>query len=229
MKRNRLHIGGCVLGLVLALSGCAKMERDSNKDRLSEAFATEPLLAIGTFRIQEEMPTVRIDTSTWAFITNREELPDFQDGTRIFFEYSTWKAHGFPDFCTEAVYVHWASALEKGDIRYDMQASEGDPVDILTDWITTLEDGFLTIHYSVYASGSVQHTFSLYPTASPYEFRLVHDAHGDRTGNQTDGVICFPVGDILPDTGGETVTLSLDYLNLKNIRTRLTVDYRSPE
>jgi hypothetical protein len=228
MKQEWLHIGGWALGLLLALSGCAKSDYETGTFP-TDAADGGTTLAIGTFRIQEGVPTVRIDAATLAYVTNRQDVADLADGTRIFFEYSARNVQGIPDFCTEAVYVHWASALDVGDIRYDLQYSDGDPVDVVKDWITTLEDGFLTIHYSVYASGSVQHDFSLYPTASLYGYRLVHDAHGDSGGSLTDGIICFPVGALLPDTGGQTVTLSLDYLNLQNTRTRLTVDYRSPE
>ena len=228
MKQKWLHIGGWALGLLLALTGCSMADYKAEVP-WQDGLDGGSTLAIGTFRLQEGAPTVRIDAATLAYVSNRNQVADLTDGTRIFFEFSTRNNLDFPDFCTGAIHIHWASALEVGDIRYDMQASEGDPMDIMTDWMTSLEDGFLTIHYSVYASGSVQHTFSLYPTASPYEFRLVHDAHGDKASNLTDGIICFPVGAILPDTGGETVTLSLDYLNLQNTRTRLTVDYRSPE
>ena len=228
MKQKLLHIGGWALGFLLALTGCAKSDYESVIP-WQDGAAGKTMLAIGTFRLQEGAPTVRIDASTLAYVTNRKEVADLADGTRIFLEYSARNAQDIPDFCTESIYVHWTSVLEVGDIRYDLQASEGDPVNVVTDWITTLEDGFLTIHYSVYASGSVQHTFSLYPTASPYGYRLFHDAHGDTGGSLTDGIICFPVGALLPDTGGETVTLSLDYLNLQNTPTRLTVDYRSPE
>ena len=48
-------------------------------------------------------------------------------------------------------------------------------------------------------------------------------------GALTDGLVCFPVEDLLPDTGGRTVSLSLYYLNLDQTLSKLTVDYRSPK
>ena len=224
MKRKGLHIGICMLALLL--SGCSKDAAVDGPYQDPKGSA-DKTLAIGTFRIQDGVPAVRIDAETLSYVVNPDSVSELADCTRIMLEYVPVN-RPFPDFCTEAVHVEWASALEVGDIRFDMQASPGDPVDIVTDWMTSLEDGFLTLHYRVYASGNVQHTFSLYPTASPYGFRLVHEAHGDQGGDLTEGIICFPVGDLLPDTGGETVTLSLDYLNLPNTSGRLTVDYRNP-
>jgi hypothetical protein len=125
--------------------------------------------------------------------------------------------------------VELASPLEVGDIRYDMQASAGDPVDIVMDWMTSLEDGFLTLHYTMLASGKVQHTFSLYPTADPTAWRLVHDACGDSGGELTEGLVCFNVEGILPEAGEEPVLLSLQYMDLQSTSKYLTVEYRAPK
>lgn len=229
MKQNRLHIGGWVLGLVLAMSGCSKeMSPARVIPPYEDREGSGTTLAIGTFRIREGEPTVRVDASTLSYVTNPDRVADFTDGTRIFLEYAS-TGKDYPDFCTEAVYVLWASALEVGTVSTAKSALGGDPVDIVPDWITTLEDGFLTIHYNVRASGSVQHSFTLARGEDAGEFVLLHDAHEDTGSDLTDGIICFPVASLLPETAGETVTLSLDYINLKNTRTRLTVDYRSPE
>lgn len=229
MKQNRLHISSWVLGLVLALAGCSKeMSPDLDNPRFEDSESSSTTLAIGTFRIREGEPTVWVDASTLAYVTNPDRVSDLADGTRIFLEYVS-KKEDYPDFCTEAVYVLWASTLEVGTVSSTQSALGGDPVDIVLDWITTLEDGFLTIHYNVHASGNVQHSFTLARGENAGEFVLLHDAHEDTGSELTDGIICFPVATLLPETAGETVTLSLDYINLNHTRTRLTVDYRSPE
>lgn len=231
MTRKWLH--SCIFGAVLLLAGCSKME-----------FGPEPGpdpgyygdkgdkegLATGTFRRIDGVETVRIDASTLAMVDNPLILDGIRDGSRIFFgycsSYSDWK----PVFCTETIYLFWVTELEEGTVSPTaVSAPGGDPMEIVTDWITSLEDGFLTIHYSIPASGNVKHNFTLAPGDGVGEYFLRHDAHGDRGGELTEGIICFPVSGLLPDTGGETVTLSLDYLNLQNTRTRLTVDYRSPQ
>ena len=52
---------------------------------------------------------------------------------------------------------------------------------------------------------------------------------GDTDGRLRSGLIYFDVASMLPDTGGETVTLSLTYLELDNTLKTLTFDYRSPQ
>lgn len=229
MTRKWLH--SCIFGAVLLLAGCSKMD---------VGFELEPgfygdkgnkvRLATGTYRLVDGVKTVRIDASTLALVENPDILTGILNGSRIIFEYSSGYGGGLPDFCTESIFLHWASALEVGTVsRMPVSAPGGDPMEIVTDWITSLEDDFLTVHYSVRTSGSVKHSFTLSPGTQAGEYFLRHDAHGDRGGELTEGIICFPVTALLPETCGESVTLSLDYLNLQNTRTRLTVDYRSPQ
>ena len=223
-----------VLGVLVLLSACAK-EGDYSPFFPDDPYgASDPErgtqdLAIGTVLSRDGVRYIRLDEKSRSQVMNPREIADIQDGTRVFLQYRYVVTSAIADFCTDAILVEWASPLDMGEIRYDMQARSGDPVDILTDWITCLEDGFLTLHYSIRASGSVKHGFSLYPGVDPHTYRLVHDANGDTKGSQTDGIVCFDVSALLPETGEEAVTLSLDYIDLNNTEKRLTVEYRSPK
>ena len=224
-----------IVGVLLLLGGCSKGENDgfiydngpySYKDsQIGEGND----LAIGTVRSRDGIRYIRLDEKSCSQVVNPKEIADIPDGTRVFLQYRYVVAANLADFCTEAILVEWASPLDMGEIRYDMQAHTGDPVDILRDWITCLEDGFLTLHYSVRASGNVKHDFSLYPSVESHTYRLVHDAHGDSKGDLTDGIVCFDVSGVLPDTEGKTVELHLDYIDLNNTQKRLTVEYQSPK
>lgn len=186
-------------------------------------------LAIATVWSREGVRFVRLDGVSSSQVINPNEIAGIPDGTRVFLQYRHVLASSVASFCSGAILVEWASPLDVGEIRYEMSAFAGDPVDILTDWITSLEDGFLTLHYSIQASGSVKHEFSLYPSVEPDTYRLVHDARGDSKGNQTEGIVCFDVSGVLPDTDGETVDLHLDYIDLTHTKKRLTIEYRSPK
>ena len=186
-------------------------------------------LAIGTVRSQDGVRYIRLDEMSCSQVMNPKEIADIKDGTRVFLQFRYVVAPSIAEFCTDAILVEWVSPLDMGEIRYEMSASAGDPVDILTDWMTSLEDGFLTLHYAIKASGSVKHEFSLYPSTEPNAYRLIHDAHGDGKGSQTDGIVCFEVSGVLPDMAGEKVALHLDYIDLNNTQKRLTVEYQSPK
>ena len=198
--------------LALLVSSCMKAY-DAEPDRSAEycnpgANYDMPCQAVGTVKSQEGVRYVQLDAVSAGFIVNPEEIKDIPDGTRVFLQYRTVLSTQTPRFCTDAILVEWASPLDMGEIRYVLDAPAGDPVTILPDWITCLEDGFLTLHYTVPFKGKARHTFALYPGADPYEYRLVHEAHGDIEGDLTEGIVCFQVGDLLPETGDETITLS---------------------
>ena len=222
-----------ILGVLVLLAACAKGDYDfifpDGPYGANDPKQGTQDLAIGTVLSRDGVRYIRLDEKSRSQVMNPKEIADIKDGTRVFLQYRYVVTSAIADFCTDAILVEWASPLDTGEIRFDMQAHSGDPVDILTDWITCLEDGFLTLHYSIRASGSVKHGFSLYPSVEPLTYRLVHEANGDNKGNQTDGIVCFDLSGLLPDTGGETVELHVDYIDLNNTQKRLTVEYRSPK
>ena len=183
--------------------------------------------AVATLRSRYGIRYLVLGEASIGLIVNPDSVQDIPDGTRVYTQYRPVSAK-LPDFCTEAVLLEWTAAVDVGDISFYTDAPESDPVDIVTDWMTSLEDGFLTLHYRIRASGKVAHSFELRPDAEGH-FRLLHDAHGDTGGEMTEGLVCFPVAGLLPDTQGETVTLSLHYTDLNKQASTLTVDYRSPK
>jgi hypothetical protein len=219
--------------LLLLVSACSKEGLDYVPGGRFDYSNTGPAyndLAIGTLRSLEGVRYVRLDASTVGMIVNPDEVKHISDGTRVFLQYRCVVLNTtLPEFCTDAILVEWADPLNVGEIVTEPQDRPGDPMSVILDWMTCLEDGFVTLHYSVPSRGNASHGFCLCPGAAENEFRLIHDAHGDNEGDLSDGLICFDVSSLLPDTGGETVTLSLTYLNLDKTSKTLTVDYRSPQ
>lgn len=219
--------------LLLLVSACSKEGLDYVPGDRFDYSNTGPAyndLAIGTLRSLEGVRYVRLDASTVGMIVNPDEVKHISDGTRVFLQYRCVVLNTtLPEFCTDAILVEWADPLNVGEIVTEPQDRPGDPMSVILDWMTCLEDGFVTLHYSVPSRGNASHGFCLCPGAAENEFRLIHDAHGDNEGDLSDGLICFDVSSLLPDTGGETVTLSLTYLNLDKTSKTLTVDYRSPQ
>ena len=237
MKRIiRYFQGGWVAWAVLLLlvSACMKGSLDlDQKGSIGGYYNSGPAyndLAIGTIRSQEGVRYVRLDASSVGLIVNPEEVNSIPDGTRVFLQYRCVVLNtALPEFCTDAILVEWADPLNVGEISTEPQNRQGDPMSVILDWMTGLEDGFVTLHYAVPSQGNASHGFCLCPGAAENEFRLIHDAHGDNEGDLSDGLVCFDVSSLLPDTEGKTVTLSLTYLNLDKTSKTLTVDYRSPQ
>ena len=213
-----------VAGVLLLFAGCSKggsydfMEPGENYSYSDPQKGTSNDLAIGTVRSQDGVRYIRLDAQSCSQVMNPKEIADIKDGTRVFLQYRYVVASSIADFCTDAILVEWASPLDMGEIRYDMQARTGDPVDILMDWITSLEDGFLTLHYNVMSSGGKAHRFVLVQGMNPqdpYELHLEHYLNGDAPAYLEEGLVAFRL-DGLPDTKGATVPLTLKYKSLND-------------
>ncbi len=130
------------------------------------------------------------------------------------------------------VQVHWLELLEKGMVLKSAATGAGDGLDILNDWMTSVEDGFLTLHYRTWwGSGSVRHRLTLHSGLNPddpYELLLVHDANGDEALELADALVYFDINS-LPDTEGQYKTLTLKWTSGEGARTSRQFRFRSRE
>ncbi len=121
---------------------------------------------------------------------------------------------------TDAVYVNWIervltkSMVESKGVENDSLYGK-DPVEIVRDWVTVVEDGYLTLRFRTYWSGGVTHTVNLLVgvnPANPYEVEFRHNDYGDYDYYVGDGLVSFDLSK-LPDTKGKTVKLTLKWMS----------------
>jgi hypothetical protein len=235
-----------VIPALLLLSACAK-EFSADADGISKNLYNYDFQgdvtsqAIGTVKTRDGIRFIQLDAVSAGFVVNPNEIQGFADGTRVYLQYWTVLSTSTPDFCTDAILVEWASPIEKGGlsmVNFEENfsaaainsATYSDPMDIVTDWMTCLEDGFLTLHYMIPTSGEKKHEFSLYRSLYDYnQYYLIHQADGDTKGSVKDGIVCFDVSNALSKTEGKTVKLSFAYIDLNHTEKRLTFDYCSPK
>lgn len=89
-----------------------------------------------------------------------------------------------------------------------------DAVDIVRDWVTLAEDGYLTLRFRTLWGGVKAHSINLVANVNPknpYEVELRHSTNGDPQLRWGDGLVAFDVDDILPDTKGKTVKLTIKW------------------
>lgn len=122
---------------------------------------------------------------------------------------------GYPDnegYCPCDIY--YLEALDEGDLTYEAAVGGSDGLDILDEWVTAVDDGYLTLQYSAwFGEHPVKHDFHVVAgldADNPYCLELRHDAHSDKHDNKAEGIISFDIN-TLPDTQGETVKLTLKY------------------
>ena len=117
------------------------------------------------------------------------------------------------------VYVNWIDSIRTkstvptlGDLNDETYGN--DPIEIVNDWVTIAEDGYLTLRFRTLSNrtGHIHyvHLLTGVDENDPYTVELRHDAKGDVSGIETDGMVAFNLGE-LPDTNGEIVKLTLKW------------------
>ena len=229
---------------MVLLAGCSKQgdaplpSGDTNRpheghspesEYLESAFAT--LFSNGTERF------LCVSGEKNYLIVNPSAVEEFQEPTRVLVEFAYSSAAFDKSRYNAAVLV--ATIVEvtqqplmyvSADIGDTDESSEilfGAPMQIIFDWITTAEAGFLTVHYRIQQSGEVQHRFELRPFGAGGDYALYHNNQGDEGEVPGEGIICFR---LLPEPSapeGETPRIRLHYLDFSGKVKTLVLVYRS--
>lgn len=134
----------------------------------------------------------------------------------------------------KAVYVNWIDSIRTKPMAPNLgdqndEAYGNDPVEIVNDWVTIAEDGYLTLRFrTMWSNMGITHYVNLIPTnnpENPYEVEFKHDANGDVNGRVGDGLVAFKL-DNLPDTEGETAKLKLIYKSFNTTKS-IEFDYKT--
>lgn len=125
------------------------------------------------------------------------------------------------------VYVNWLDSILTKKSAPNLGKEENilkygnDPVEMINDWVTTVEDGYITLRFRTYWTNGIMHTVNLVTGSDPndpYKVVFYHDAGGDFFGEAGDALVAFRLSD-LPDTHGETVDLTLEWQSFSGRRT----------
>lgn len=119
----------------------------------------------------------------------------------------------------KTVIVHRIDSIRTKSTAADLGAENDqeyghDPVEIVNDWVTIVEDGYFTLRFRTrWSTSDIVHEVNLLTGTDPddpYTVEFRHNAHGDTYGEWGDGIVAFRL-DQLPDTNGETVDLTLKW------------------
>ena len=89
-----------------------------------------------------------------------------------------------------------------------------DAVDIVRDWVTIAEDGYLTLRFRALWGNVKAHSINLIANVNPqnpYEVELRHNTNGDPQLRWGDALVAFNLNNVLPDTNGKTVKLTIKW------------------
>ncbi|MBP5675621.1 MAG: hypothetical protein J6W94_01250 [Bacteroidales bacterium] len=233
--RRYLNIVLAILGLALVSCSVAEgsfpkgedwasSEQDGDGSGEYMAIVTVKKSALDTVYFQLNDEVTVYPTNYQQSYTRRERL--FCDAV-----VQTKPTGSYTYTCT----VQWAEPIEEGTVTPGSEpqwSGVEDVLDVLDDWMTTVEDGYLTVHYdTLWGSSGVQHSFRLLTgtdPANPYSLALVQDSHGDAKDEKYDGLVCFDINS-LPDTGGEYIPLSLKWKSLEGMVLERTFRFKTRE
>lgn len=117
----------------------------------------------------------------------------------------------------QLVHINWMDSIRTkmtvpslGD--KDNASYGNDPIEIVQDWVTVAEDGYLTLRVRTRWGYNHIHYLNLLTgtnAENPYELELRHDAKGDMPVNMGDALIAFNLREVLKNADTDKVKLTL--------------------
>ncbi|MDO5105016.1 NigD-like protein [Capnocytophaga sp.] len=204
--------------LVFAFQSCLK-NSDIEPTPLPSAVVTVRPQTDGTFFLQ-------LDDSTKLQPTNLKTSP-YRKEVRALVSYKTEEAD--KKARVRNVHINWIDSIRTKkpvpNLGAENTAKYGnDPIEVVQDWTTVAEDGYLTLRVRTQWSRTrVRHALNLVTNVNPndpYEFELRHDAKGDVGGTMGDVLIAFNLNELpnKPDTG--KVKLKLKWKSFSGDKSR---------
>lgn len=175
---------------------------------------------------------LQLDDSTTLLPVNVKASPYGDKQVRALVNVS--EAMGFEDGYSRLVTLNMMDSILTKQIvpttgSQDEPIFGRDAVDIVNDWITCVEDGYLTIEFRTFwGDTGIKHYVNLISGTdadSPYVVEFRHNANGDQALKPGFGIVAFDLRS-LPPTNGKTVKLRLKWESYSGPRS-ITFDYNS--
>lgn len=160
---------------------------------------------------------MHLDDLTTLYPANIKESPFGKKEVRALVNYTEAEALDAKQNGSRFVNINWIDSIRtKLPVATlgaaDEEAFGNDPLEIIADWVTVAEDGYLTLRFrTLWGIANVKHNLSLVTgvnPSDPYEFVLRHDANGDHAGTYGDGIIAFNLNG-LPRPASEPAKVTL--------------------
>lgn len=198
-----------VIGLS-SLSSCLNDDDNTYEKMIPNALVTAKTDGDDTFFLQ-------LDEQTTLLPVNMASSPFGEKEVRALVNYE--EVEESSGKYSKAVQINWIDSILTKPIAPDLGEDNdsvygNDPIEILNDWVTIAEDGYLTLRFMTnWSYGSQPHYVNLLRTdnaANPYEVEFRHNAYGDVYGELSSALVAFDLSQ-LPDTDGKTVKLTLKW------------------
>ena len=205
-KKLTIKLSLLALAMVTVFTSCA-----TDNDENMESYLPTALVTVKP--VNNERFFLQLDDSTRLEPSNLTKSPFGDKTVRALVNYKIEeKKSGM-----QRVHINWMDSIrtkptvlslgDKNNTTYGY-----DPVEIVKDWVTVAEDGFLTLRVRTRWGYNTTHYLNLLRGVNPqnpYELELRHDARGDLYGNMGDAFIAFNLRDVLANAETEKVKFTL--------------------
>lgn len=101
----------------------------------------------------------------------------------------------------------------------------GDPVDIVFDWLTVCEDGYLTVHFGAkWGVYNRPHLVNLLANTKTRELEFIHSAEGDEGGSVwKEGIVAFKISELFSRVEEDEMILTLKWQSYNGPQTQKLV------
>ncbi len=209
---NKTILALGLIACVLSLNSC-----DTDNDN---EFVQRPTALVTVYPAASDGFTMQLDDSTSLVPTNMKASPFGDKKVRALVNY-TMEERGNGGNSMN-VYVNWIdSILTKqpvitlGTEDDDVKAYGNDPIEIVRDWVSVAEDGYVTLRIRTLWGGTTKHIINLVNGVNKdnaYEFDLRHNAKGDTNGRMGDALIAFDLNSLWKEQPKE-VKIKLNWLS----------------
>lgn len=217
MNRIKLSLFAAIIFMATTtLSSCDVHDDDNHNTVFPSALVTVKPVDANSFYLQ-------LDEQTTLKPVNMKGSPYGAEEVRALVYYTEVNEDSTP--YDKAVRLTWMDdILTKPTIVRDSENTENygnDPVEIIDDWVTIVEDGYLTLRFRTVSNNTGRiHRVNLVAEnpENPYEVTFYHDADGDTYGDMMfDGLVAFRLNS-LPDTEGQSVKLKLRWQSFSGMK-----------
>ena len=212
MKRTRLV--AYALGLLIAgtaLQSCS--DDDNNYVVCIKPYTANALVTVKP-QGEGKVVLLQLDDSTTLTPLNMSESPFGDKEVRALC--SIRLAEQQADKRNKKVYVNWIDSILTKRMAPDLGTTENvkaygnDPVEIMRDWTTVAEDGYLTLRFLTRWGDNQPHLVNLVADNKDNPYELTFHHKGNTNGPAGYGIVAFKLNN-LPDTNGKTVDVKLKW------------------
>ena len=219
MKKKTLWLAGLtVMVAALATQSCSNDEPDYSLSYPTALVTVKPNVNNTSFSMQ-------LDDSTVLHPVNRKTPPFGTKEVRALVNYTVVDRPTLGKGIN--VNVNWIDSIRTKNMapflneKKNVETYGDDPVEIVDDWVTIAEDGYLTLRFRTRWSHGITHFVNLVQVPNlvdNYIVRFYHNAQKDTNGRVGDGIVAFRLNN-LPDTQGKTVWLTLEWNSYRGPKT----------